>query len=281
MKEFCLFLTVVAVIMCAATAQAGLISHYTFDNTANNAVSGAPNGTVNGGAPYVAGKLGNALSFDGTKSGDPSVVNQYVDITTSGLPVAGNGLETGTMAMWIKTTDSAAGWQKLICASNSGNGQSMDFNTIGTGTISGGGLEFYLREGNNADLTVRAAAPAAFDGQWHHVAVTWNATTGESGSGSSTMYLDGNALSTSLLSNSITSSASWSAWQNPMRIAAGGRAIPSWEGYNGSLDDVRVYNNVLSGGEVAALAGVPEPAACMLLSIGAVSLLAYAWRKRR
>ena len=49
MKKSLVFLMAFVVCMGVATAQAELVSHYTFDNTADNAVSGAPNGTlVNG-----------------------------------------------------------------------------------------------------------------------------------------------------------------------------------------------------------------------------------------
>ena len=54
------------------------------------------------------------------------------------------------------------------------------------------------------------------------------------------------------------------------------------EDLNGaSVDEVRVYNNVLSASDVAGLASIPEPSAIALLATGLVSLLAYAWRKRR
>lgn len=95
------------------------------------------------------------------------------------------------------------------------------------------------------------------------------------------MYLDGQAQATTLVENSISSGSTWGAWENPMRIAAGGRVNPTWETYTGSLDDVRVYNNVLGSGGIAQLASVPEPSVAMLTATGLIGLLAYAWRRRK
>jgi hypothetical protein len=49
--------------------------------------------------------------------------------------------------------------------------------------------------------------------------------------------------------------------------------------FKGDLDDVRVYNETLSGAEVAALAAVaiPEPTSGILLSLASLALL----RRRR
>ncbi len=250
----------------ASLAQAELVSLYTFDGTADNAVAGAPNGTVAGGAVYVEGKIGTgALSFNGN--------GQYVNTTTAGLPVAGNGLQTGSIAMWIKTTNTS-GKQALMCAANGSTQQSFDIDTT-----AGGGLTFYLRsiESNQLEAHVSGLS-SAFDGEWHYIAYTWNATTGEAGTGSVSVYLDGVAQSVSIANNAITSSDTWGNWDYPMRLAVGGRDNPTWDPFTGSLDDVRVYNSVLSAQEVAALAGVPEPATMSLLVLGAMGILAR--RKR-
>src|SRR3989344_4176135 len=43
----------------------GLIAHYMFDDTANDS-AGSNHGTISGGATYAEGKIGKAISFDGS-----------------------------------------------------------------------------------------------------------------------------------------------------------------------------------------------------------------------
>lgn len=269
MKKLPVTLAVLFLCLGVATAQADLVSLYTFDNTAANSVSGAPDGTVNGGAAYVAGKVGTgALSFSS---------GQYVDATTNGLPNTNAGLWTGTVAFWMKTTNTTSKQCIIGAANNWGNGTSIDIDTN-----PGGGLELYLRASSDATLGgYTTSAATAFDGGWHHVAVAWNATTGSAGTGTVSMYLDGVALDTTLTANGITSGDSFGTWDNPVRIAANGRTNPNWDPLTGSLDDVRVYNTALGGSEIAGLAGVPEPSTMVLAGIGLFGMLAYAWRKRK
>ena len=67
-----------------------------------------------------------------------------------------------------------------------GHYQAFEIHTVvkATGSQSAG-LEFYLRPNDNSgDYDWSAAASSAFDGKWHHVAVTWTATTGAVSTGS-------------------------------------------------------------------------------------------------
>lgn len=268
MKKRILFLLASSLCLVTAIAQADLISQFTFDNTAANAVAGAPDGIVNGAAAYVTGKVGSgALSL---------ASGQYVDATTAGFPNSSAGLSTATVAFWVMTTNTSSK-QCII-----GAAESADATTLDIDTNPGGNLELYLRAGNNATLAGNTtAAGGLFDGTWHHVAVTWNATTGSAGSGSMGIYLDGVPLGTTVTDNAITAGDTFSAWDHPVRIAANGRATPNWDPFTGSLDDVRVYNTVLSQGEIATLAGVPEPSTLVLAGLGAFGMVAYAWRKRK
>ena len=93
MKKFGLFLMVLAVVaLSVATSQAALISSYSFDNTANNSVAGAPNGTLVGAATYAAGAVGSgALSV--ANAGNPGPggpATDYVDTTAGAAPYVGD-----------------------------------------------------------------------------------------------------------------------------------------------------------------------------------------------
>ena len=261
-----------------ATVQADLVSEYTFDNTLANAVGGAPSGTAARTSgrrlkhPLVRCRQGcaGAISFDGDGS--------YVNTTTNGLP-NGSGLVTGTVAFWIQTTNTTA-MQKVLSGDNS---LSPGYRSFEINTLSGGGSKFYLRPNNDTgDYDWQAAASSAFNGNWHHVALTWNATTGAAGTGSATFYLDGTALTTTVSgTKNISSASTWAAWDYGMFIGVGGRATPNWDPLTAPLDNLQVYNTELTAGQIAALAGVPEPSAATLTVIGLIGLLCYAWRKRK
>ena len=106
--------------MTAGMAQAGLLSLYSFDNTANNSVATATNGTLMNGATYGTGFIGSAalsLANSGLSSN-----YQYVDATTSGFPKASNygdlpasnGLWTGSTSYWINTPSLGSAAMKIL-----------------------------------------------------------------------------------------------------------------------------------------------------------------------
>ncbi|MCQ3815127.1 MAG: fibronectin type III domain-containing protein, partial [Acidimicrobiia bacterium] len=84
---------------CAAS---GLVHHWTFDETtgttAPDAGSGAKNGIITGATRVAQGRLGGALSFDGT--------NDYIQVGADAVgTTAINGCGGGwTTALWVKRT---------------------------------------------------------------------------------------------------------------------------------------------------------------------------------
>src|SRR3989344_3356700 len=72
-----------------------LVAHYTFDDTANDASGNNNHGTVSGGATYVEGKIGRALSFDG------------VDDQVNAGQVFSSAPQAFTLSAWVKWNVSA------------------------------------------------------------------------------------------------------------------------------------------------------------------------------
>ena len=109
MKKFGLFLMVMAVVaLSVATSQAGLISLYTFDNTADNTVVTAPNGTLVGGAAYAAGAVGSGALSVTNATGATDYVNGTSAMLLQGGDAWGSntgGMWQGSVTMWVKTTD--------------------------------------------------------------------------------------------------------------------------------------------------------------------------------
>ena len=103
-------------------------------------------------------------------------------------------------------------------------------------------------------------------GVWHHVA--WTNTAGD---GQQTIYVDGVEVGSGGGGNA-------GAYNNnglePLLVGTS----RNQGSFNGDLDDVRVYDEVLSGAQIAALATViPEPTSGILLSLASLALL----RRRR
>ncbi|MDO8602086.1 MAG: LamG domain-containing protein [bacterium] len=218
----------------------GLVGHWTFDGqylntTTSTDTSGqSNNGTLTGASgaqnnpqPTI-GKLGQALKFDGT--------DDHVDLGTS------NSLRPGTgdfsAVAWIKNLDNNQ-WNSFIGDRNSGS----------IGTVEGWAMS--LRDSGDFSVILEDSAlntkyydsPATYvDGIWHHLAFTWNA-----GTEALTLYADGLPLTPTKGSDEALGDIS------PTTRINIGRQPNNGNPYNGSIDDVRIYNRALSAAEVLQL----------------------------
>ena len=100
------------------------------------------------------------------------------------------------------------------------------------------------------------------DGKWHHVAYVFDQTA----RGFISFYVDG------LLDGTHNNSQSW-YWVPDETIELGKSHDAYWSAYGGFLDDFRIYNRVLSAGEIAGLAGVvTSPTLSFSLAGGGLTL---------
>ena len=244
----CLFVFV-STAFFSLTANADLVSLYTFDNTANNSIATAPDGTLQGGTSYVSGKIGNAVSMDGDDG--------YVDLTTAGLP-GGNGLWTGSVSFWIKTT--CTGEAKIVAGfNNTGHTAFQLAANHKHNSPETGNWFLWMRADNSGgsfSADMRTPNQVWRDGNWHQVILAWNVTTGSSGTGSAQYYIDGSPVTTDVGYNSINSSKTFSPWIYPLRLGCNGHSQPGDIDdifLDGSLDDVGVWSDRLTDVEAAAL----------------------------
>jgi hypothetical protein len=206
-----------------------LVHHYPFDADASDAVGGADGALVDG-----ASVVGGVLSLDG--SGD------YVQLGEQIVPVSGSY--------------SVA----LFALQSTAQGDNAEYISQGFG----GGPGFYIGTTPGFGGTIRATdswqntgAAIPSIGDWHHIALTVDASGGVS-----RLYVDG-MLSATLGAAIVTASGGTNT-----RF---GQQFSGSEYFAGMLDDIRVYDHALSAVEVGALAGVPE--ASPLLLLGALSLI--------
>jgi hypothetical protein len=80
------------------------------------------------------------------------------------------------------------------------------------------------------------------DSLWHHVAVTYD----QSASGSIEIFVDG------ISQGAQPNTAAWS-WPATQQIELGRSHDGYWKRYDGQMDDFRIYNRVLTQGEIATI----------------------------
>jgi hypothetical protein len=206
----------------------GLQAQYLFDGNANDNSGNNRNGTLQGGATFVTGQTGQALGLDG--------LNDYVNIDGYKGILAENGVQHPfTLAAWIKVTSDG----EIITWGTASAGKRMTFR-----------VDTVLRV-EHGDGNVRGTnGPDLRDDEWHHVA----ATIPEGAAIMDvTLYVDGANVtppSTAPVAFNLTPDLD-------VRIGMGGPTGGRF--LTGAVDDVRIYDRVLSLEEVASLAGLTMP----------------------
>jgi CSLREA domain-containing protein len=207
------------------TPPAGMVAWYPGDGNADD-IQGPTfeSGTLQGAATFSAGKVNQAFAFDGADT-------SYVEVPDS----ASLDSTTGTWNFWIKTTQTAGGGNPIGIMSKANSVASLSGATVftSTGTISvtfkddtsGSGHEW------NVDGT-----RIINDGQWHHVAITFQA------GGTANLYTDGTPDGNAPIGN-------FTLGAFPLRLARNTDTF--WQAFNGQLDEVDVFNVELSASDVA------------------------------
>ena len=172
---------------------------------------------------WVAGKRNGALNFDGT--------NDIVNFGNKSELYLRSNL---SIFAWVKTTDTAA---SIVSWGSSGTGGIAN-GQYGLGRFGAGGA------GLNTYIGGTWRSGSSFnDGNWHHVGYTL--TSG----GSLQFYLDGATDGAAIATGSQFSAGA----SNSLVLGADDETTNYTFAYNGSLDEVRIYNRALSSAEVANL----------------------------
>ena len=186
-------------------------------------IAGTNGGTLSGGVVYAPGQVGNAFSFNGDSG-------SYVNIPDA----AGLRSTTGTWDFWMKSTQ-PSDYVGLVGKSDSFgslNGITMQLHQ-GHARVEVKGGDFpqtLLLEPTNVPIN---------DGQWHHMALTF-----QSG-GTVVLYIDGQA-------RAMGTAPTFSFGANdPLRF--GVMTDGFWHAYNGLLDEVQVFNRALSASEIQSI----------------------------
>lgn len=202
------------------------IAVWSFDEAAGSTASDSSGGgrtiTLSGAYVRSAGKVNNAITFDGS--------------TSHG--VANWGLLTGpadrSVTLWFKTTSGVdstwVSWGSSAANSLSGVG------------IQGGHIGFLRNASETSGISCVApiASTNYLDGNWHHMAVVFrkNLCTIH-------VYIDGVlAMSRSRYPNTSSSQIYF------------GRSVNGGNHFNGSIDEVAIYDRAITAQEIATISGV-------------------------
>jgi len=201
---------------------------WTLNDTANDigGTSGV-NGTLVGSPSYVAGKWDNCLDFNGS--------SQYVTVTTASPMRQSSKI---TYEFWAYT--GATGYQTMGVGVSGGNGY---------GGISLSNSSFYFSwtpTAPQSDTNVYNSSLGLTSG-WHHFVFSFDFTTG-----TRSLYVD-NASKALSISQSVSNYTPVSSYSSGYTDAFGGRYINSWNYYIGKLDEIRIYDDILTSAEISDL----------------------------
>lgn len=224
-KIITLFLFVLLIQFAGAALTDGVQLHAPLDGNAND-ISGNGNNGIVYGAVLTSDKDNNANSayqFNGQ--------NSYIDFGTSSLGLS----DKITVSVWIKPNSQASYYSQIISPEayyrpymirTAGRGPDLTAQCLISASTGGNYIE-----ANKGGIKV---------GNWHHIACAYDGAK-------ASIYVDGE------LKNSV--SMSGPLRMRPQHILAGANpSIPISSFFNGTIDDIRIWNRGLSQDEIEELA---------------------------
>ncbi len=243
--------------VAASSPNGGVAAHYDFDE----GTALAPDVSGNGNNMVYAGNFGGsgpAISSDAV-AGPGSVSFDGGSFLTASSNLLSTLADSFSVSLWVKTTQSSVAdpgfFDAVGIVSADIPGGYNDLIPIGMDQYG----EIVFNTGNTAqgyDDEMTSSATVN-DGSWHHIVVTRDQTTGNKN-----IYIDG-TLDSNSPGEGTTDSLS-----DPVLLTIGAIAdasnpdpsSPSYtslNGYDGLIDDIQIYDRVLSSNDVAFLYGHP------------------------
>lgn len=229
-------------------ADSYLVAHYKLDDNADSTVvldssGNGYHGTSirNTSLMHTTGKIGGALSFDGT--------NDYIDTGNTFNTIFKNDF---TVSLWVNANDGRKFLdQQLFCILERNEWTeplacvqcTMGF---GEGTL----LVSYVA-GDGKSVLVGSLTPVFPDGptNWHFISFTVQQVGTKIKISS---YFDGILVESSISFDDI-SMTDYASTMNPFIGAGNNEGYPADAKFTGNIDDIRIYNKALSATEVLSL----------------------------
>src|SRR3989475_6993355 len=204
----------------------GLVAEWKFNHNVKDTSGNNNNGAASGGVSFVHGKVGQAISFDGTG------IDRVPNSATLNFGVGSFSIST-----WVKTTQTNY-WIVEHRPNNDGIYAGYSLEGIGvTGDVAG-----RIRDSSGHEILV--TTNPINDNQFHHVAFVVDRSIQ-----TSKMYVDGNLVS------SADISSVGNIDQNSIGVDIGYTSSPNTPNtpFIGVLDQVRIYDRALAEDEVLTL----------------------------
>lgn len=191
------------------------------------------NGTLTNGPAITEGKIGQALSFDGT--------NDYVDL---GSAASLDNLSAMTLSAWIRPDSMGENSKGRIFDKTSdptpGSGWILNIADNESSYQLGFVVDYSV-----TDIARRTTGGAISPNVWQHVAVTWDGSTTAT---NIKMYINGVEAS-----YQVATDASGSRVTDAAQSLLIGETTAQTRAFDGNIDEARIYNRVLTEAEIKSL----------------------------
>ena len=241
MKNLMYLVCLVLVLMVwINTTNAALVSQWEFNGNANDSV-GDNDGTLKNGAYIGTDPVhGQVLALDGT--------NDYFNCgDDSSLDVGGGSF---TVAAWVKRPFNGGVYDIVAKRQPYAPYTGWSFEMMTWDDGQGWRIKLWTSQERAAQCLYSFEADT-----WYHVAAVRDAVNSQI-----SYYINGQLESTLPFSNADNS--------NTANLSIGRLSEENAQYFKGPIDDVRIYDNALTAGEIASI--VPEPCTLLLLGIGAI-----------
>jgi hypothetical protein len=212
------------------------LAHWRLDNNTDDS-AGDNQGTLMGGPVFVTDAMvgSHAVALDAGQQ-------QYVDFGDP--PNFPAGTAPRTMCGWAMSDSVAGGWRWMVAYGSAGTGLAYFLGMNGTA---------YYGGGYGDDISVAGFWEV---GVWHHLALTYDGST-------AVLYADG-----------VEVNSAAKTWNTTLgRCHIGRQVNDAPEFWDGLVDDVHVYNRILTQGEIVkVMLGVSEIASNPVPASGAVDV---------
>jgi len=218
-----------------ADSPPGLVAHWTMDDISGSSlidISGNNDGIIHG-AQTTAGRIGDALSFDG--------VDDHVNIGLNKISPDIDGASGTTISAWVRIDSypGASERERIFSAMMAEWMTGASLNLFNGGNLEAGGRS----STSDTFQTARTSFPEL--GAWHLVTGVFDYPNDRI-----YLYIDG-ALETS---QSVTfTNTAYTQAAPASDDTIGANQFGDDEFFDGVIDDVRIYNKALSAEEITAL----------------------------
>jgi len=244
-------LVLIAVISMAGSVSANMVAHWTFDEGSGQTAydsAGTNNGTIYG-ATWTAGRIGGALSFNGTDS--------YVNVPDAPSLRFGK-YDSFSISYWAKPQPLTDGRYVISKMSASESGI---FGYASGYYAPTGQFTFYAEKSNENYVNIMTQTDAAPADSWSFVTAVYDNRNMK-------IYINGELEDTGF----YTLDTGATVPTQYLCIGAWTSATTRDCYFEGLIDDVQIYNNALTAGEIQQIYNAPEPATIALFGLGIMAL---------